>query len=1073
MDPVAKGQGILLDQNGGILNAQKGGRFCANVEIHESYLRPRLEIRIDMPHSNVVEDESAKLKIGHSLQQNDKTRLQKSINITLTIGASLQHVMPTESTALTTTDATAKKWIQDLPMQTKEQITAMRQPLAIRSSSSQFGVLSSDLAMNSPAWADKIREAVLDKGGIMLLIDTSDNFLKKYKDLEAKVRREPLTAFYQKERKSLHSLNTDHFNAEPKLPQPLNYQASASFRSLSEYVTIFNAAGILDRSGEAWRRKRYESSRKTLILVQTAQPRSHKFPRFYHALITKPEDGECTLHAGDTLEVQFDLQEDQMSTKWQATVSEGRGIQRDGYVSLHMTRGRYENKARYDQHTPSSVIYAHGLNKSQIMQCVQDCAGEEVKVKVKSSGKMEATIRQAYQTLNILEFTNLPAELAAPTYRQRIGPLLLGQRPDKLLPKDLYERVHRGLRGKNPLDFMQGLNPCQIDVVSASRHLPGGLQIIQGPPGTGKTFLAHQMCAPFFASSEESLLLVGAPTNHGADDLSAGLGKVCALQESQHDHLVCRRRYVVRYHSKKTELDIVQTQGTLIEDEAATNARASATIHDNPCTAKETPPIPVADPPSNPGTQNIPDHSTDPPRNAEDNLMLDDVFGELAAGAASKYEGVSDARLQHLEFSVGQMMLMVAGAYPGNDYAHHDQKRFAEFRRLHQKQLRDLPLSMPEQSFWESECEELFKMTIRGAAAVVSTTAGITSQDILPMVQDKVTAIVLDENGFEREDSMAPLFAAEFELDPCFVLIGDQQQLAPPTSVDERKNPFQPQLKSSFMARMISVGMPYIMLSEQYRMVNDIVALSNKLIYNGELTNAPTTSLENRPHARKFQEYAEKLVGEKVNTVLIDVNGGQMNWTIRTPSKQNCFIVCVVESIILELLLMYGQYATIAILTAYRAQLFKYKSMVGRMKELGVANTDKILIDSIDSSQGREYDIVVLDVLSDGSLGHQRYSDRMNVAMTRARDGLVVVCDKAKVRRGYFVADGGRKSYPYYLEALVGKVGKRGLLEDREFIRPREDGFPVTRYYTPDRAAVLKSQRQLRERLLRGGNDSD
>ena len=141
---------------------------------------------------------------------------------------------------------------------------------------------------------------------------------------------------------------------------------------------------------------------------------------------------------------------------------------------------------------------------------------------------------------------------------------------------------------------------------------------------------------------------------------------------------------------------------------------------------------------------------------------------------------------------------------------------------------------------------------MRGASAIVGTTAGITSADLLPLVQDKVSAIFLDENAFEREDHLAPLFAADFELDPCFVLIGDQEQLAPLTKAEINENPFQPQLRSSLMARQINVDMEYMMLNEQYRMVKDIVAIANTLTYGDELLSGPSTSIANRPIARVF-----------------------------------------------------------------------------------------------------------------------------------------------------------------------------------------------------------------------------
>jgi len=57
------------------------------------------------------------------------------------------------------------------------------------------------------------------------------------------------------------------------------------------------------------------------------------------------------------------------------------------------------------------------------------------------------------------------------------------------------------------------------------------------------------------------------------------------------------------------------------------------------------------------------------------------------------------------------------------------------------------------------------------------------------------------------------------------------------------------------------------------------------------------------------------------------------------------------------------------------------------------------LIDSIDSFQGREKDVVVFDITSTSSFGFSTEVHRLNVALTRTRLKLIVVGNAEAIQR--------------------------------------------------------------------------
>lgn len=211
------------------------------------------------------------------------------------------------------------------------------------------------------------------------------------------------------------------------------------------------------------------------------------------------------------------------------------------------------------------------------------------------------------------------------------------------------------------------------------------------------------------------------------------------------------------------------------------------------------------------------------------------------------------------------------------------------------------------------------------------------------------------------------------------------------------------------MARLLGAGFPGVYeLVEQHRFVSDLSALANALTYNNVLIDNISAKVERRQVALAFQKkfYRKELrktSNPPSNKVLMNVKPGEANVTnfTRLNSRYNDYFVILMGQTAEKLLKIHPK-ATVALLTSYTAQKQRLQTMVNAMISAEVAGVERLEACTIDSAQGEQYDFVILDILIDNrepSLGFQSDPHRMNVATTRARNGLVIVTDLSALYR--------------------------------------------------------------------------
>ena len=251
------------------------------------------------------------------------------------------------------------------------------------------------------------------------------------------------------------------------------------------------------------------------------------------------------------------------------------------------------------------------------------------------------------------------------------------------------------------------------------------------------------------------------------------------------------------------------------------------------------------------------------------------------------------------------------------------------------------------------------------------------------------------------------------------ILAGDHLQL-PPTiksttpksrpATDEPTTKATPALETTLFDRLLTLHGPSIkrMLKTQYRMHEKIMRFPSDSMYSSALIAAPSVAhrlLTDLPYpVQDTDDTREPLI-------FYDTQGGDFpesdssssdnttttTTSLLTDSKSNPHEALLIHTHIRSLTLAGIHPSDIAIITPYAAQL-SYLSHDLKIKE----KYPGLELGTVDGFQGREKEVVVFGLVRSnegGEVGFLAEERRLNVGMTRARRGLVVVGDGGCVGR--------------------------------------------------------------------------
>lgn len=296
--------------------------------------------------------------------------------------------------------------------------------------------------------------------------------------------------------------------------------------------------------------------------------------------------------------------------------------------------------------------------------------------------------------------------------------------------------------------------------------------------------------------------------------------------------------------------------------------------------------------------------------------------------------------------------------------------------------------------------KETVKEILANAQVVLTTNTG--AADPIIRRADAFDLVVIDEAGQAIEPSCwIPILQGK----RC-ILAGDQCQLAP---VILSRKALEGGLGISLLERATGLhdGILATKLTTQYRMNDAISSWASKEMYGGSLTSSATVS----SHLLVDSPFVQPTWITQCPLLLLDTRkpygslspGCEEHLDLAgTGSFYNEGEADIVVQHVLSLIYAGVSPKAIAVQSPYVAQV---QLLRDSLDEIPLANGVEIA--TIDSFQGREADAVIISMVRSNTLGAVGFlgdSRRMNVAITRARKHVAVVCDSSTICHNTFLA---------------------------------------------------------------------
>ena len=281
-------------------------------------------------------------------------------------------------------------------------------------------------------------------------------------------------------------------------------------------------------------------------------------------------------------------------------------------------------------------------------------------------------------------------------------------------------------------------------------------------------------------------------------------------------------------------------------------------------------------------------------------------------------------------------------------------------------------------------------MIAKSAQVVVASCIGAQQlMATIGMQDDEIPfdIVVLDEAAQTTEPALiSALQAAKAHQ---LILVGDTKQLPPTVTTQDVE--LRKTIGISPMERLLNNGMAEFVLKEQYRMPQSLLLHPNSYFYKGVVKCATTSDKSGLTPPLGFP-------WPSTDPLCFLETGKDSEVTHNFGGRSNPTEVEIIVAIINKVIAAGDIKAVnIAIITPYnkQVQLFRenLNSNGGEMSDVKVG--------TVDSYQGQETDLVLFSAVRSNllkELGFLRDARRLNVAITRAKRGLIVVGDPTVLR---------------------------------------------------------------------------
>jgi superfamily I DNA and/or RNA helicase len=280
---------------------------------------------------------------------------------------------------------------------------------------------------------------------------------------------------------------------------------------------------------------------------------------------------------------------------------------------------------------------------------------------------------------------------------------------------------------------------------------------------------------------------------------------------------------------------------------------------------------------------------------------------------------------------------------------------------------------------------------ISKAQIITATLVGANHYTIRDL---KFHTVIIDEAGQALEPACwIPISKAQK-----VIFAGDHLQL-PPTIKSQQAA--KDGLSTTLLEKCTTLyPEAVVLLEEQYRMNEAIMGFSSKEFYGNRLKAHDSVA-------------SRSLFPGDVPLSFVDTAGcgydEKQEGTSTANPEEAAFLFKHLHKLVGELTGYYPaeNFPTIAVISPYKEQIRILNQLLQDSPELMV-HADKIAVNTIDSFQGQERDVVYISLTrsnTEGEIGFLNDIRRMNVAMTRARKKLVVIGDSSTLASSAFYAD--------------------------------------------------------------------
>eukprot|EP00928_Gymnodinium_smaydae_P020797 TRINITY_DN18040_c0_g3_i1.p1 TRINITY_DN18040_c0_g3~~TRINITY_DN18040_c0_g3_i1.p1 ORF type:complete len:724 (+),score=90.03 TRINITY_DN18040_c0_g3_i1:90-2261(+) len=303
---------------------------------------------------------------------------------------------------------------------------------------------------------------------------------------------------------------------------------------------------------------------------------------------------------------------------------------------------------------------------------------------------------------------------------------------------------------------------------------------------------------------------------------------------------------------------------------------------------------------------------------------------------------------------------------------------------------RDISMSVRDLQQME---QKMVAELIDSADVVCSTLIGCGADALL---QCRFPTVIIDEASQATEPRC---LVAIQKCTRQLILVGDQQQLPPVVVSDEASSNglsislFDRLLGSSLFERKIH------MLTVQYRMHPMIRKWPSSQFYNDELQDGPEC-ISNRAFNAFPKPVTYVDTSFSVGERLLEATPARMPYTLKLQnaesqysdgSKYNLHEVQLVVWA-LDVVLQTLKPEDIGIISPYTAQISEIKrelEKVGAQRHSSAYQ--RVEVKTVDGYQGREKEVIILSCVRTKNLGFLVDYRRLNVAITRAKRGLIII----------------------------------------------------------------------------------